>query len=295
MIVFALAEDREMKFGAALPITATDDTLTLRDYVQALDGAGFDLLTTSGHVLAVPPGSEPDRPTPTYAGPFHDPFVLFGYLAAITQRVHLRPTILILPLYPTALVAKQAAELQQLSNGRFELGVGLSWNATEYRALNQDFSTRGARVEEQIQVLRMLWSEPFVSFQGTWHTLDNVGLNRLPAQPIPIWMGGTASEKVLRRVARLADGWIPLMDPTEAMPRLRQYVAEAGRDAATFGLTVRLMAGPSGPSAWHQSARNFKQLGATHVTIAAPPELQGMALIERLIDAKQALAAEFGG
>src|SRR5581483_10465226 len=117
--------------------------------------------------------------------------------------------ILILPLYPTVIVAKQAAELQQLSGGRFELGAGISWNQAEYEAAGQDFSTRGARMEEQLQVLRKLWTEPYVTFHGRWHHLEGVGLNRVPAQPIPIWIGGS-HERVLRRAARLADGFIPL-------------------------------------------------------------------------------------
>src|SRR5205085_3711779 len=125
-----------------------------------------------GHLLAVEAGRFADRPTPTYAGPFHDPFVLFGYLAAVTQRLHFRPSILILPLYETAVVAKQAAELQQLSGGRFELGVGISWNPAEYQALGQSFQDRGARIEEQLLVLRKFWSEPYVTFEGRWHKLD---------------------------------------------------------------------------------------------------------------------------
>jgi alkanesulfonate monooxygenase SsuD/methylene tetrahydromethanopterin reductase-like flavin-dependent oxidoreductase (luciferase family) len=164
-----------MQFGAGLPITAMDDPGAIREYVQALEDSGFDVLTTAGHLLAVPAGRHPDRPTPLYAGPFHDPFVVFAYLAAITSRIRFRPSLLILPLYPTAIVAKQAAELQQLSRGRFELGVGLSWNAAEYAAVGQDFTTRGRRVEEQIEVLRRLWSEPYVTFTGSWHTLDGVG------------------------------------------------------------------------------------------------------------------------
>src|ERR1051326_6796587 len=145
-----------MKFGAGLPLTAADDTAALRDFVQALDGGGFDVLTAAGHVLASPAGRFADRPPPTYSGPFHDPFVLFGYLAALTTRIHFRPSILILPLFPTGLVAKQGAELQHLSNGRFELGVGISWNASEYHALGQEFTNRGRRLAEQIEVLRRL-------------------------------------------------------------------------------------------------------------------------------------------
>src|SRR5579859_425961 len=175
-----------MKFGTAFPLSAMGDGVAVRDFAQALDGAGFDLVSAAGHLLAAPPARFADRPSATYTGPFHDPFVLFGYLAGLTQRLHFRTSILILPLYPTAVVAKQAAELQLLSNGRFELGVGISWNAAEYAAVNQDFRTRGRRMGEQVQVLRKLWSEPFVTFDGHFHTLDGVGLNRVPAQPIPI-------------------------------------------------------------------------------------------------------------
>jgi probable F420-dependent oxidoreductase len=283
-----------MKFGAAFPIHAMSDPVAIRDYAQSLDGAGFDLLTTAGHVLAVPAERLTGRPPATYAGPFHDPFVLFAYVAAITERVHFRPSILILPLYPTALVAKQAAELQQLSNGRFELGVGISWNTAEYQALNVDFSTRGRRLEEQIEVLRRLWSEPFVTFKGRFHTLDGVGLNRVPAQPIPIWMGGGTEEPVLRRVGKLADGWVPLSDPTEAMPRLKQYIRDAGRDSDSFGLTARVIAGPDGPTAWIEAAKKSQALGATHLTLGAPPDLQGPAALQRLIEAKQVVANELG-
>jgi len=282
-----------MKFGAALPITAMSDPVAIRDYAQALDGAGFDVLTTAGHVLSAPAGRHADRPLPTYAGPFHDPFVLFGYLAAITTRLHFRPSILILPLYPTAIVAKQSAELQLLSGGRFELGVGISWNALEYQALGQHFPTRGARVEEQIDVLRKLWSEPYVTFDGRWHSLDGVGLNRLPSTSIPIWIGGS-DDRVLRRAARLADGFIPLTDPFEIMPKLREYLHEAGRDAAQFGFAARVVAGPGGPEAWIEAARKLQALGATQLGLSAPPDVQGAAALERLIEAHDALAAALG-
>jgi probable F420-dependent oxidoreductase len=280
-----------MRYGAGLPITAASDNGALRDFVQALDEAGFDLLTVAGHVLSVPAGRFTDRPVPTYAGPFHDPFVVFAYLAAITQRLHFRPSILILPLFPTALIAKQAAELQQLSDGRFELGVGISWNTAEYQALNQNFRNRGKRVEEQIDVLRRLWNEPYVNFEGRFHALDGVGLNRVPTTPIPIWMGSGTSEAVLRRVAKLADGWVPLGDPTEAMPLLTQFLAEAGRDSSAFGLTGRVISGPDG---WIESAKKLQALGATHLTLGVPPDVQGPAIVERLLEAKRVLAAELG-
>jgi probable F420-dependent oxidoreductase len=282
-----------MKFGAALPITAMSDPIAVRDYAQALDGAGFDVLTTAGHLLAMPAERYTDRPQATYAGPFHDPFVVFAYLAAITQRLHFRPSILILPLYPTGIVAKQSAELQQLSGGRFELGVGISWNAAEYQAVGASFATRGAYLEEQVLVLRKLWSEPYVTFAGRWHTLEGVGLNRVPAKPIPILVGGS-DDRVLRRAARLADGFIPLSDPAEVLPRLQGYLREAGRDPAGFEFVGRVAAGPGGPAAWIEAARKLQALGATQLGLTAPPDLQGGAALERLLEAKQVLANEFG-
>jgi probable F420-dependent oxidoreductase len=264
-----------------------------RTFAQRLEQAGFDYVTLGGHVLSAEPGRFEDRPTPTYAGPFHDPFVLFSQLAAITERLEFFTSILILPLHPTALVAKQAAALDWLSGGRFRLGVGVSWNAAEYEALGQDPTIRGRRLEEQVTVLRRLWTEPFVTFKGRWHTLDRVGLNRLPAAPIPIWLGTGTDERVLRRVARLADGWIPTgataEDPAEAAGRLRQYLVEADRDPATFGLMARLTAGAVGPAAWQETAGRLQALGVTHVTVAAPADLSPEVALERLIEAQQAI------
>ena len=283
-----------MKFGAALPITAMSDPIAIRDYAQALDGAGFDVLTNAGHLLAVPAERYTDRPQATYAGPFHDPFVVFAYLAAVTQRLHFRPSILILPLYPTGVVAKQSAELQQLSGGRFELGVGISWNAAEYQAVRADFTTRGAHLAEQIQVLRKFWSEPYVTFTGRWHTLEGVGLNRLPTTPIPIWIGGS-HERVLKRAAELADGFIPLSDPAEVFPKVQRYVREVGRDPASFGLAARVAAGPGGPSAWVEAARKLQSLGATQLALSAPPDMQGSDALARVIEARKVLAEELNG
>jgi len=282
-----------MQFAAGLPITAMSDVIALRDFAQALDGAGFDVLTSAGHLLAVPTERYTDRPPATYSGPFHDPFVAFGYLAAITQRIHFRPNILILPVYPTAIVAKQAAELQQLSNGRFELGVGISWNAAEYQAVDQDFSTRGRRLEEQVNVLRMFWSQPFVTYSGTWHTLEGVGLNRPLSTPIPIWIGG-ADDRVLRRAARVADGYLPIGDMFTLVPKVQEYAREEGRDLSKFGFTGRLAAGPGGAAEWVESARKQQAIGVTQLGIAAPPDLQGEAAVKRLIEARNVLASELG-
>src|SRR5260221_14342621 len=161
-----------MQYGSPLPIKAFPDVGAVKAYAAALEAAGFDFTSTSGHVLAQPSGSNPQRPDRQYVGPFYDPFVTFSYLAAITQRLRFVTAILILPSWPTALLAKQAAELALFSGGRFELGVGVSWNAAEYQALGQDFRNRGRRLEEQVGVLRRLWAEPYVSFAGEHHTLD---------------------------------------------------------------------------------------------------------------------------
>ena len=283
-----------MQYGTGFALAAMDDVAAIKDFAQALDGAGFDFVTVAGHLLSAEPGRFPDRPTPTYVGPFYDPFVLFSYLAAVTQRLQFRTSILILPLFPTAIIAKQAAELSHFSNGRFQLGVGISWNEAEYQALGQDIHTRGRRLEEQITVLRKLWTEPFVRFQGRWHTFDNVGLKRLPKQPIPIWMGSGTDDRVLRRVARLADGWTPMVDPTEPMMRLRGFLKEAGRDPATFLLTARVTAGPEGPAGWVEAAKRLQGVGATHLAIGAPPDLAPPQALERIIEAKKVLAAELG-
>ena len=184
-----------------------------KEFAQSVEGAGFDHLVAAEHVI----GGHPDRLTGekvhTYDVRYHEPFVLFGYLGAVTERIELVTGILILPQRQTVLVAKQCAELDLLTGGRLRLGIGVGRNWMEYEALNEDFSNRGARVEEQVEVLRLLWTQELVTFEGEWHHLDRMGLNPMPVQrPIPIWMGawfGKIVEKVLRRTGRLADGWMP--------------------------------------------------------------------------------------
>jgi probable F420-dependent oxidoreductase len=248
-------------------------------------------VTTAGHLLCAPPDSYPGRQLPTYVGPFCEPFVFFSYLAAVTQRLSLRTSILIPPLFPTALVAKQAAELSLLSRARFQLCMGISWNQAEYEALGQDFKTRGRRLEEQIVVLRRLWTEPLVTFEGRFHKLSGVGLNELPQQPIPVWIGCAPEEPLLRRVARVAVGWLPYVDPTELLVRLRGYLAEAGRDPSSCGVTWWLVARPGGPESWVETVCHMESIGVTDVTISAPPDVAGAQSLQRIIEARQALAA----
>jgi probable F420-dependent oxidoreductase len=205
---------------------------------------------------------------------FHEPMVLFGYLAGVTPKLELLTSVLILPQRQTVLVAKQAAEVDLLTGGRFSLGVGIGWNEVEYEALNENFHTRGRQVEEQIAVMRALWTQPLVTFNGKYHTITDAGINPLPVQrPIPIWMGGT-HESVLRRVGRLADGWLPLgraFGPGEAtrgaLERIRGYAREAGRDPNAIGLEPVLSTAAGNPDGWSQALEWWKANGATHLMV----------------------------
>lgn len=262
-----------MKIGVVFPQTEIGtDPVAIRDFVQAVEGLGYSHLLAYDHVLGADPAHYPGwRGAYTHEDMFHEPFVLFGYVAAVTRRIELVTGIIILPQRQTALVAKQAAEVDVLSGGRLRLGIGLGWNAVEYEALGQDFHNRGRRVEEQIALLRALWTQPVVTFQGRWHRVMNAGLNPLPVQrPIPIWVGGGA-DAVLRRTARLADGWFPLSRPDEAtrilVQRLRDYAREAGRDPAKIGIEGRVRFVDGSPEVWAQAAGAWRDAGATHIVV----------------------------
>jgi alkanesulfonate monooxygenase SsuD/methylene tetrahydromethanopterin reductase-like flavin-dependent oxidoreductase (luciferase family) len=181
-----------------------------------------------------------------------------------------------------------------VSGGRFQLGVAISWNPYEYQAMGQDLHTRGARLEEQITVLKRLWSEPFVKFEGRFHTLDGVGLNRPLAHPIPLWIGSGTDEPILRRVAKLADGWLPNVDPEEPMARIRAYVAEAGRDPATFRFAGRLSAANHDPAEWVTTAKRLQGLGVTHLTVGLPFDIGTSAALDRLTMVRSVLRSELG-
>ena len=280
-----------MKFGAGFPLKALPDAIAMRDYAQSLEGAGFDFTGTAGHTLGQPAGTWPDRAAPQYTGPFNDAFVTFAYLAGVTSRIRFMSAILILPALPTALVAKQAAELAVVSGGRFDLGIGVSWNATEYKALGAPFRGRGSRMEEQVAVLRRLWAEPYTTFKGTYHDLDNIGLGRPAAVPIPIWFGTETSDPVLRRVARLADGWLSIGDFLPHIPRLQQYLRDAGRDPTAFPIRGSIVASDNGPDTWAATARRYREAGVTHITLGAPPGLTVEQTLLRVIEARTVLAA----
>jgi probable F420-dependent oxidoreductase len=268
-----------MEYGAMLSNTEFGVEFSfLRDAAQALDAAGFDSIAVNDHVV----GGHPDRAVGeklhTSDTAVHEPFVLLAALGAVTTRLKLATSILILPQRPTALVAKQAAELDLLSGGRLRLGVGIGRNWMEYEALDASFTNRGRRIEEQIAVLRQLWCHEHVTFDGEWHHLDRIGLNPLPVQrPIPIWMGsfvGGTVPKVLDRIGRLADGWMSQAPPDASFisdrDTIRAAAAAAGRnpDDIAIEAVVRLKAGDD-PSVWRSAVDYFTANGATHLKAVA--------------------------
>jgi probable F420-dependent oxidoreductase len=236
-----------MKIGVVYPQTEFgSDPVAIRDYAQAAEDLGYTHVLAYDHIL----GANPNRPGGwqgpyTCDTPFLEPFVLFSFMAGLTQKLELVTGVIILPQRQTALVAKQAATLDVLSGGRLRLGVGLGWNEVEYTSLNEDFHNRGRRIAEQVQLMRMLWTQPLVDFKGRYHTIPDAGLNPMPVQrPIPVWFGGHSDEQ-LRRMAKLGDGWmLNYRTAAEAQPsielieRLKQGVHAAISDWSRACLTA---------------------------------------------------------
>lgn len=262
-----------MKIGVVFPqIEIGADPAGVRDYAQAVEEMGYTHILAYDHVLGAGVKNRPDwRGAYTSDDMFHEPLVMFGYLAGLTHRVELVTGVLVLPQRQTALVAKQAAEVDVLSGGRLRLGVGIGWNQVEYEALGEDFHNRGRRMEEQIALLRLLWTEPVVDFKGRWQTVSQAGLNPLPVQrPIPIWIGATA-DAALERVGRIGDGWFPQLPPTdrarEMIEKLREYTVQAGRDPNSVGIEARISLRDLTPDGWREQLEGWRNLGATHVSV----------------------------
>jgi probable F420-dependent oxidoreductase len=270
-----------MRVGAVFPqLEIGPEPDPIARYARTVEALGYDHLVIFDHVL----GADPAR-AGGWSGPydhrsqFHEPFVLFGYLSALTTRLGLATAVIVLPQRETALVAKQAAEVDVLSGGRLILGVGIGWNTVEYEALGKRFTDRGKRIEEQIAVLRALWAEDVVDFSGRWHRVDRAGLNPLPVQrPIPIWMGGGWNgrerqiiEPALRRIAALADGWFTHLPPDEdgrnGMEVFRRFVRDAGRDPAQVPVEGRISAARGGEEQWMRGAEAFAEMGMTSVEL----------------------------
>lgn len=262
-----------MQTGLVYPQTEYPaDPAAVRDYAQAAEALGYSHVLAYDHIL----GANPDRPGGwtgpyTHRDPFMEPFLLFTYMAAVAPRLGFATGILILPQRETTLVAKQAAVLDVLCGGRLRLGVGTGWNEVEYTAAGYDFGTRGRRQEEQIEVLKLLWTQELVTYKGRRHDIPDAGINPLPVRrPIPIWLGGHA-DAVLRRVARLGDGWMPGFRTAEAaaesLDTLDRYLAEQGRGRADVGLEPRLHWGAGDLDALGRTLEGWRAAGATHVSL----------------------------
>ncbi|NCF67009.1 MAG: TIGR03619 family F420-dependent LLM class oxidoreductase [Chloroflexi bacterium] len=262
-----------MKIGVVFPQTEFgNDPAAIRDYAQTAEALGYTHILAYDHVLGANPRRTGGWQGPyTHEDPFHEPFVLFSYMAGITERIKFVTGILILPQRETAVVAKQAASLDVLSNGRLRLGVGIGWNQVEYVALNQAFGTRGKRIEEQVALLRQLWTKPLVNFDGHWHTIPDAGINPLPVQrPIPIWFGGHA-DAVLRRTANIGDGWLPnyrkAEDAAPSLDKLDAYLVAAGRSRKEIGLEARIHSRHGNLDTLLYSMEAWKSAGATHISL----------------------------
>ena len=244
----------------------------IREYAQTAEALGYSHIGADDHVI----GPNPERPGGwqgwvTFRTCIHEPFTLFSYMAALTSRIEFSTCVLLLPQRQTVLVAKQAAELDILSGGRLRLGIGNGWNEIEYISLGENFHNRGQRLNEQVTLLRQLWTQPLVTLQGKWHTIPDAGINPLPVQrPIPIWFGGQ-SEAMIRRVARLGDGWMPQYESAEearpGLEMLQQQLDAAGRSRAEVGLEARLPYGSGNPDEWKRLIDGWQAVGATHVSL----------------------------
>lgn len=262
-----------LRIGAVFPQTEIgSDPATIRRYATTVEHMGYQHLLAYDHVVG---GSlavhQKLRNRYTSDTPFHEVFVLLGYLAAVAPTLELVTGVLILPQRQAVLVAKQAAELDVLTQGRLRLGVGIGWNDLEYEALNEPFGNRARRFEEQIEVLRRLWLSDIVDYTGTWHRIDHVGINPMPVQrPIPIWIGASA-EPAIRRAARIADGFFPnartIEDHERQLGWLRDELAKNGRSNDDFGLEPRISLGDGDVDDWRRLYAWWQEQGATHIDI----------------------------
>ena len=262
-----------MRIGAVFPQTESGtDPEAIKDYAQSVESLGFDHILAFDHVIGANAASRPGwSGAYKHTDSFYEPLVLFGHIAGMTQKIELATGIIILPQRQTTLVAKQAATLDLLSGGRLRLGIGIGWNPVEYEALGEDFSNRGRRSEEQVELLKALWSEELLTYEGRYHKITDAGLNPLPpGNSIPIWFGGT-SDPVLRRVAEIGDGWMPVGRPDdsrkEMIEKLTGYLEKASRSITDIGIESWITLNGLSDSDVEEEIAGWKRLGATHLSV----------------------------
>lgn len=281
--------EHSIRYGAVFPQTEIgDDPRDVRSWAVGVQEIGFQHILAFDHVVGGDLRAHPKlegRYTSNTA--FHEVFVLFGYLAGIVPEMEFATGVLILPQRQTVLVAKQAAQVDVLAGGKFRLGVGIGWNDIEYEALNESFGNRARRYEEQIALLRALWTNPIVDYTGTWHRVDQAGLLPRPVQqPIPVWIGGGA-EAAIRRAARIADGFMPnpaRQDTHEEQLRIiADELAKTGREATSFGLEPRINLAQGDPEVWKDLVTWWRERGATHIT--ANTMSAGFTAVDQHLDA----------
>jgi probable F420-dependent oxidoreductase len=273
-----------MKIGVSLPVREMgNDIGAIKAYAVLAEELGFTHLRVPDQVI------RPD------SGHLHEPMTLMSFIAGITDKIELVPSVIILPLRQTALLAKQAAQLDILANGRLRLGIGVGSNEHEYRMMNQDFKTRGARCDEQLKLLKLLWSEPSVEFNGTWDQINGAGLNPLPIQrPIPIWIGAESAPaaSVVKRIATQADGWFVLCSP-EQFPeldgRIKAQAQTAGRDANSIGTEAGVAVVGPRESEWQSRVRGWREAGLSHLCLRT---LGGDLSAQQHLDKLKAIVSE---
>ena len=286
-----------MQIGAVLPHHEIGtDPGAIKAYLQGVEDLGMTHLLIYDHVM----GADADRPG-GFKGPydkdvaFHEPFTFFAFAAAVTERIELVTTVLVLPQRQTVLAAKQAAEVALLSNNRLRLGVGTGWNTVEYQALNEEFTNRGKRQEEQVDLMRKLWTSDSSSYDGRYHTVDRASINPRPDRPIPIWFGGSAPA-LLERCARQGDGWMPLggaNDKSQALlDQIRTHREAAGLSMDGFGVQAQAQYAGGDPERWRGHASKWEAIGATHMAVAThnagPTDVDGH--LARIAEYRDAVA-----
>lgn len=262
-----------MKVGVVFPQQGIGtDPGAIREFAQTTQDLGYDHIVVTDHILGANTASRPNWRGPySNKDSFYEPLVLLGHLASIAPKLEFATWVLVLPLRQTVLVAKQVATVDLLSRGKLRLGIGVGWNDVEFEAMGADFHNRGSRVEEQIEVMRALWTQESVTFKGRYHKITDAGLNPLPVQrPIPIWFGGR-DDRVMKRAARMGAGWIPLMPPDDnarkTIAKFHECVRKEGRDPAEFGLDNWVSIAGLSPEQWAKQALAWKEIGGTHVCL----------------------------